>query len=180
MACHCPPARQRRRCPRGVSAEVIPGVGADTLPEFHFSPGLAGLLGFRDQRALAAAFRGETGRAGIRYPDLDWTQAGGAHLVAAPPDPFGAGYLVHGVTCSVGFPFRQVRSPPLGHGRDETHRRAFASCARMSEEDLAAERKSVVGLPSLPPRAKLDRSGDDGDPNSFDCRSLDMLRHGVT
>ncbi len=80
---------QRQQCRPGVSAEVIPGDGGHPLPERGFGLGLAGFVGFREQLGLAPAFRGEMGGACVGDPDLNWPQSGGAHLVAASPDPVG-------------------------------------------------------------------------------------------
>ncbi len=82
---------QRRHYRPGVAAEVIPGIGGHPLPECGFGLGLGGFLGFREQLALASAFRGEMGGACVVDPDLNWTQSGVAHLVSASCGSFGGG-----------------------------------------------------------------------------------------
>jgi hypothetical protein len=101
---------------RGVSAEVVPGVGADPLLEFGFSPAGVGPLGRCDRLALAPAFGAETRGAVVGNPKLYFAEISGAHFVASGSDPLGTGSFVHalhvaGVMCVVKTSRDHARAP---------------------------------------------------------------------
>ncbi len=58
-------------------------LAGERVPKRHFLATGLGSFPFGQQPSLPGSLIGESGRAGVRHPNLNWPQAHGAQLVAA-------------------------------------------------------------------------------------------------